>query len=512
MTVHVILLCALSLLCIGFLLAVNYRHRIRYKHLSSLMQTIPVNILLFNPQKVITNIYNRELNSIHGYSTKDIVGKHISTFINNPNSPFCEACVMINASLDRIKISHENEKFCYNIQDTYLEAITSIMDNGYMVCVVNDITQSTKDMAMAMKKKQNEIAVAINAGGLTSWSYDVATQLLNSESNNEVIHKNTSFDELMSNIEPGCRAAVRNAFTRILNHKTHHAEFTVKVTNRNGKMIWTNVHAVLDEYNEDGSVKTIIGSQKNITKEVNKINELIRLRKKAEEADKLKSAFLANMSHEIRTPLNAIVGFSELITTTRDPEEQEEYAQIIEHNNSILLAIINDIMDLSKIESDTMSYIMENIDVPVLLNSLAKSTALKVDNNVEMVLDKIGQDIKLKSDSNRISQVVSNFLNNAAKFTTVGSIHLGCRKLSNEQICIYVKDTGIGIAEENQERIFDRFVKLNNFVQGTGLGLPICKTIANDLGGTVGVKSEIGQGSVFWISIPQDYQIKTRPT
>ena len=227
----------------------------------------------------------------------------------------------------------------------------------------------------------------------------------------------------------------------------------------------------------------------------------MRIRDKAEMMDRLKSAFLANMSHEIRTPLNAIVGFSDLLVETEELAERQEYIKIVRENNELLLQLISDILDLSKIEAGTFEFTNGDVDVNLLCEDIVRSMGMKAKEEVELVFDDHLPVCHVISDRNRIHQVISNFVNNAMKFTSEGSIHVGY-KLKDGELEFYVEDTGIGIEKEQLPHIFERFVKLNSFVHGTGLGLSICQSIVEQLGGRIGVDSEKGKGSRFWFTIP----------
>lgn len=223
---------------------------------------------------------------------------------------------------------------------------------------------------------------------------------------------------------------------------------------------------------------------------------------KAREADKLKSAFLANMSHEIRTPLNAIVGFSNIIADTEDIEEKQEYVSIINKNSDLLLRLITDILDFSKIESGKLDYSLSVVNLKEICSMQVKMHSLKVPENVSLVCDLDNlPEIKLITDPRRVTQVISNLISNATKFTETGSITLSY-KILRKQVQVEVSDTGMGISPENREKIFERFVKINSFKQGTGLGLTICKTIIEALQGEIGVDSEQGKGSRFWFTLP----------
>ena len=230
-------------------------------------------------------------------------------------------------------------------------------------------------------------------------------------------------------------------------------------------------------------------------------HELVRARIKAEESDRLKTAFLANMSHEIRTPLNAIVGFSRLMSTASSIEEEQMYSDIINQNSEILLQLINDVLDLAKIEAGTLDFVKMPIDLGELFRNLYEIHKGRLQTGVKLFLDVNHDTITIKEDRNRIMQVLTNLINNANKFTSKGEIHIGY-KLEANKVFFYVKDSGIGIPKEKQKDIFGRFVKLNAFVQGTGLGLSICQMIVEHMGGEIGVNSSPGKGSTFYFTVP----------
>ena len=250
----------------------------------------------------------------------------------------------------------------------------------------------------------------------------------------------------------------------------------------------------------DGQIAHVITSvdinhQKTIEEELRVAKE------KAENLDRLKSAFLANMSHEIRTPLNAIVGFSRLMTIADNAEDEKLYSDIINQNSEILLQLINDILDLAKIEAGTLEYIRYPMDLGELCRNVYEMHKDRVQTGVVLILDNKDTSLIINEDQNRIMQVVTNLITNAIKFTFKGEIRFGF-EVREEYIDFYVKDTGMGISEEKIKMIFERFVKLNTFVQGTGLGLAICRVIVEKLGGEITAESKLNEGSTFRFTIP----------
>lgn len=255
---------------------------------------------------------------------------------------------------------------------------------------------------------------------------------------------------------------------------------------------------------DDESRALLISIERDITKDKLMEQELIDAKERAEESDKLKSAFIANMSHEIRTPLNAIVGFSKIIAETTDPEERKSYYSIVETNNGRLLGLINEILDLSKIESGIMEFDLEPTNLALLCRDIQQTMSLRCQPGVKILFENSDPDLIINTDKNRLSQVLNNLIGNSIKFTKTGTIRFGY-VLNDQFLKFTVTDTGSGISPDKIKQVFDRFIKGDNFTQGTGLGLPICKSIIEKMGGTISVESTFGEGAQFTFTIPAEY-------
>lgn len=278
---------------------------------------------------------------------------------------------------------------------------------------------------------------------------------------------------------------------------------------KNGNLLILDKQKIMVE-SEDFS-PIIVSIEWDITQLELMRRELIESKEKAETSDKLKSAFLANMSHEIRTPLNAIVGFSRIISESDNAEERREYYEIVDANNERLLQLINEILDLSKIESGIVEFTYGPVRLHTLCKEIHDAHVFRCPQGVELRFDSPDEALSIHSDKNRIFQVFSNLIGNAFKFTTEGSVSYGYKQ-EGERVVFYVKDTGLGIEPEKLGRVFQRFAKLNNFAQGTGLGLSICKTIIERLGGEIAVSSEVGTGTTFTFWLPLENVIQDTET
>ncbi|EOS16485.1 sensor histidine kinase [Phocaeicola sartorii] len=312
---------------------------------------------------------------------------------------------------------------------------------------------------------------------------------------NEIIKAHPHF-------HPDDRRMMLCFFDQVLMREASHLRRDVRILREDGTYTWTRINVMVRDFRPEDGIIDMVCVNYDITELKETERKLIAAKDKAEELDRLKSAFLANMSHEIRTPLNAIVGFSNLLTETEDTEERQLYMDIVQENTELLLQLISDILDLSKMESGTFEFANSDTDVNLLCDEIIRSLRMKASPGVELVFKECLPGCHVWADKNRLNQVISNFINNALKFTSSGCISLGYYRQTDGYLRFYVRDTGMGIPSNKVNTIFDRFVKLNSFAHGTGLGLSICKSLVEQMGGSIGVESEEGKGSCFWFTYP----------
>ena len=283
--------------------------------------------------------------------------------------------------------------------------------------------------------------------------------------------------------------------------KEYHEEYRVKIPHTS-KYYWEESSAIVADRDIDGKPLRIVGTSMRIDERKHMEKALVDARNKAEESDRLKSAFIANMSHEIRTPLNAIIGFTSLLPDVTGDEERRELIGLIQQNNKKLLQIIDDVMNISKIEAGDVDPVISSFDLNMTLTEVIDRQKQRLKPGVELTTQYPQQQLTISTDMSRLTEMMNHLVTNAAKFTDQGSIVVGYDLPENKRIRIWVKDTGKGIPQELHEQIFERFFKVDEFVPGAGLGLPICRTMAQSLGGSVAVDSVPGEGSCFTIEIP----------
>lgn len=359
-----------------------------------------------------------------------------------------------------------------------------------------------------MEKLNHVLQVVLEASDAFPWAIDIINNELSA------FGKKFKLEELKRVVYPddfhflGDTIRYLNADHARQEFIPHEVRFNINDTGYH----WYKLRGVVDQRDEKGEPIYIIGSAENIEKQKQIESNLIETKEKAIESSNLKTAFLANMSHEIRTPLNAIIGFSGLLAETDNPKEKKEFNEIINQNNTILLQLINDILDLSRIESGSVDLKNEPFSLLTLITDMDKASksAYLPKKGVKIIFEK-SIDETIVGDKNRISQILNNYITNACKFTDKGSIRISYERKDNG-ICFSVTDTGIGISQNDMDRIFIRFEKLNSFVQGTGLGLAICLSLAEAMNGKVDVESKEGEGSTFrlWIPVKAEFSEKSK--
>ena len=356
--------------------------------------------------------------------------------------------------------------------------------------------------------------LVLRAMKLSIWKMDAKTHKVyygddyREHLDNFVPTSGDSFDNHSVVLHPDDGERVRKSLSSLCDGISdyYHEQYRVMLPKTDGKFYWTESYATVSERENNGDPAIIVGTTMRIDEQKEMESALIAARNKAEEASKLKSAFLANMNHEIRTPLNSMSGYAQVLMNfqTLSKEDRNKCLQRIVENSDILAHLLNNMMELSDTEAGKRILRKDPVDINLLLKNLVeKFINDKTNPNIE-ILSYMPSDVcTINTDINAVSSVCSQFIDNALKFTTSGSITVGYNILPSNRICIWVRDTGRGIAEEDTQRVFDNFVKLDEFAQGAGLGLSVCKNIVSNMNGTIGVESKVGSGSTFWFEIPK---------
>lgn len=488
---------------------------------SSLVENMPVLYarveLIFDPGGRIIDYVYREVNpTFEKYilPKEKILGKKYSE-LNPDYSPELP---------DRYSELNDNRQitFQYYLEKTKTHLTVISIHSKTKGCVdVFGVDNTELVLTQQMLKSTNhKLSAALDAADMTPWKWDLQTGLLSCNvshdlyvTEEEVTHNGNLIivptSACFAKICDEDRERVRDAFERLANGETQKMREEYRVGRQwlpsPQQNEWVEVRAAVDERDANGKPLSLIGTSMTVTQRKEMEEALVQAKVKAEEANTLKSSFLANISHEIRTPLNAIVGFSSLLVSAERgiSEEKQEYINIIENNNTLLLQLISDVLDLSKIEAGTMEFDYAPVDVHGLFIELEDTFRLRnKKSGICICYHRRTTECVVKADRNRLVQVMMNLMNNAVKFTGEGSIEFGFDVREDGFLHFYVTDTGCGIPEERLEEIFGNFVKLNSFVQGTGLGLTICRAIVERMGGKIGAVSRLGQGSTFWFTLP----------
>lgn len=458
---------------------------------------LEINILLEKELSAQGNVLNRKMTEVAGFIVPDFL-------------------IAIDKLLqDRVSCKYpyyspENGRF----YDIYIHP-SSTPDVIYLYCLDNT---HVYEVTQTLHSTNYKLSIAMDEGGFVTWGweilnkivyYDVIREKTDEAGNTEKVVERMYLPELQcfQQIAERDRKRVRQKLQMLQNGTIDKVkiEYCTIFKTKQKQAAWMEMHAAVEQTDEEGRPTVLSGTILDISKWKNIEKELERSKVEKEESIRLKRAFLANINHEIRTPLNAIVGFSTILTQIKNEEERQEYVNIVESNNTLLLQLINDILDFSDIEADAIDLNRNDFDLNGLMEEFEFNLKAKLSSrNIEAVFEKKEVlNLYINSDLTRLRQVLFNLLKNAVKFTSEGTISFGY-ELRNRVIYFYVKDTGCGIAKENQKKIFEHFVKLDSFTQGTGLGLSICKAIVEKMGGKIGVKSEVGKGSLFWFTIPYE--------
>ena len=488
---------------------------------SSLVENMPVLYarveLIFDPGARIIDYVYREVNpTFEKYilPKEKILGKKYSE-LNPDYSPELP---------DRYSELNDNRQitFQYYLEKTKTHLTVISIHSKTKGCVdVFGVDNTELVLTQQMLKSTNhKLSAALDAADMTPWKWDLQTGLLSCNvshdlyvTEEEVTHDGNLIivptSACFAKICDEDRERVRDAFERLANGETQKMREEYRVGRQwlpsPQQNEWVEVRAAVDERDANGKPLSLIGTSMTVTQRKEMEEALVQAKVKAEEANTLKSSFLANISHEIRTPLNAIVGFSSMLVSAERgiSEEKQEYINIIENNNTLLLQLISDVLDLSKIEAGTMEFDYAPVDVHGLFIELEDTFRLRnKKSGICICYHRRTTECVVKADRNRLVQVMMNLMNNAVKFTGEGSIEFGFDVREDGFLHFYVTDTGCGIPEERLEEIFGNFVKLNSFVQGTGLGLTICRAIVERMGGKIGAVSRLGHGSTFWFTLP----------
>ena len=484
------------------------------KILRNIYKNLPAGVELYDKDGYLVDINDKEL-EIFGLSDKnEALGVNL---FNNPNIP-SEIKEKLRAKEDvNFSINYDFSKINRYV-DTHREGIinlttkvTALYDSQNRFINYLFINIDTTETTNAYTKIQEFENLFLLIGDYAKVGFAHFNVLTRDGYAQDTWYRNLGEKEgipmpevigVYAHVVPEDQAVLKNFVREVKEGNATSLRKEVRVCRENGKYTWTSINVMVRDYRPQDGVIEMLCINYDITPLKETEQKLIIARDKAEELDRLKSAFLANMSHEIRTPLNAIVGFSSLLAETDSRSERQEYIKIVQENNELLLQLISDILDLSKIEAGTFNFVYTNVDVNETCSEIIKSMGMKVGKGVELIFEEILPECYIYTDKNRFTQVISNFINNALKFTQQGTITLGYEQISHQKIKFYVHDTGMGIPEEKQKSVFERFVKLNTFAQGTGLGLSICKSIVSQMGGEIGMDSTEGVGSCFWFTHP----------
>ena len=478
-----------------------------YKHL-------PVGIELYNLEGTLIDLNDKEIEMFHLQRKEDLLGINI---FENPIFPeemktklkkYENADFTFRYDFSKIGNYYKNRKKTGTI-DLVTKVTTLYDDHGNPInyLLINaDKTETT----VAYNKIQEFESYFELIGDYAKVGYAHYNILNQKGYAQHSWYKNVGEDEktplpeivgTYKHFYPEDRAAMSSFLDKVRKGLENKLSREVRVLREDGTTTWTYTNLIVRRYAPEENIIELISINYDITQLKKTEAMLVQAKEKAEEADRLKSAFLANMSHEIRTPLNAIIGFSSLLHYVDNDEEREQYISLINRNNELLLKLINDVLDLSKIEAGHMELHPDWFDLSKLINESITEYERYVPDGVTLTAKLPVNACLIEHDSIRIKQILNNFISNALKNTTQGHVEV-YYEVDDTGVKISVADTGRGIPEDKIDKIFERFEKVDSFVQGAGLGLSICKTIAEKLNGVIKVDSTVGVGSTFTLELP----------
>ena len=488
--------------------------RLEKAYLQNIYKNLPAGIELYDKDGFMTDLNDKEMEIFGLRHKEDVIGLNL---FDNPLLPQglkdklkagAPIDMSFNYDFDRLDVYYSTSRTGTISLISKFAPLYDALGNLINILLINiDNTETTN--AYSKIQDFEEFFTLIGNYAKVGYAHFNALKCdgyaVNSWYRNVGEKEGTPLNEIIkvhSHFHPDDRRMMLRFFDQVLIREASHLRRDVRILREDGTYTWTRVNVMVRDFRPEDGIIDMVCVNYDITELKETERKLIAARDKAEELDRLKSAFLANMSHEIRTPLNAIVGFSSLLTETEDMKDRKQYMAIVQENTELLLQLISDILDLSKMESGAFEFVKSDTDVNLLCSEIIRSLRMKVPAGVELVFEECLPGCHVWADKNRLNQVISNFINNALKFTFSGSITLGYYRQTDGYLRFYVRDTGMGIPKNKIKTVFDRFVKLNSFVHGTGLGLSICKSLVEQMGGTIGVESEEGEGSCFWFTYP----------
>lgn len=469
--------------------------------------------IIRNEKNEIVDVIIRDVNcffEVCFWKREEVVGKKGSEVFPDTNLHFIHYITIALNEKRKVTFPY----YFKRVDTSYDVVMNCSIENNCVDIFCIDITE-LQHAQQLLTSTNRKYSIALEVANIVPWKWDLEKQVITYEIKqsttiasfmniNDSVTMRMSVQQFFSMISEEDYSSIKQTYDDLITGKIEKSKGEYRIRIGEQGLEWLEIQATIDHRDENGCPISLIGSSMLITERKKMETELRAAKERAEESNRLKSAFLANMSHEIRTPLNAIVGFSSIIASTETEIDKKEYTHIIENNSTLLLQLISDILDISKIEAGTLEFCYSNVELNTVIDELENVMKARAESKkLQLIANMPLASCYTYTERNRLMQVLNNLLTNALKFTEKGKVEFGY-ELQHENIYFYVTDTGCGIPEEKIDGIFGRFVKLNSFMQGSGLGLAICQTIVKSLGGNIGLESEEEKGSTFWFTIPYE--------